>query len=221
MATGTVIHALSCAARFNDHFTGHPVADELPVRLAGSFQRPILRPGGAGRRQGDGAYRFVDAPSGATRILWREPFARSHAGWMRWQDDPEIVLPLADPTALVQVELWPTGRAAAPASATGVRGRLAGPNRGGQTVRIAVQGAPFDRFTRSDDTGDFLFLPPGRLPTDPLGRVPLTVEVRDPGGVVRAVNGGAFVPASAGAAFSAADFVILPRTIPRVLFQIA
>jgi hypothetical protein len=217
----TVRHALSCAVRFEDHFTGEPVGDELPVRLAGSFQRPITRPGGAGRRQDDGAYRFVDAPSGTTRILWREPFARSHADWTRWDDDPEIVLPLADPTALVAVELWRTSNAAAPASATGVRGRLIGPNPAGQTIRIALQAAPFDRFTRSDDAGDFLFLPPGRLPTNAQGRVPLTIDVHDPGGVVRAVNGGTFVPPSAGAVFPAADFEILPRTVPRVLFQIA
>jgi hypothetical protein len=217
-----ITHRLSFAVRFTDHFSREAVQCELPVRLAGTLQRPVLRPGGNGRRQSDGAYRFVSAPGGATRILWREPFARAHAGWTRWQsDDPEVLLPLADPAALVDVELWPTANATAPASATGVRGKLVGPTTAGQTVRIAAQGQPFSRFTRSDATGDFLFLPPGRLPADASGRVPLSIEVRAPGGAVRVVVGGEFRPAAAGATFAGTNFHLAPRTVPRIVFELA
>ena len=97
-------------------------------------------------------------------MLWRDPFTRGHAGWTSWEDDPEIVLPRADPQAMIDVELWPTADAVAPAAATGVRGKLVGAAVDGLDVRIARQGEPFDRFTRSDQSGEFLFLPPGALP---------------------------------------------------------
>jgi hypothetical protein len=217
-----VRHRLSFAVRFTDHFTREAVPCELPVRLAGTLQRPVLRPGGGGRRQSDGAYRFVSAPGGATQILWREPFTRAHAGWTRWEsDEPEVFLPLADPAALFGVELWPTANATAPTAATGVRGKLVGPSAAGQTVQIAAQGQPFTRFTRSDAIGDFLFLPPGRLPADATGRVPLSIEVRAPGGAVRAVVGGEFRPATAGAAFVGSNFHLAPRTVPRIVFELA
>lgn len=214
-------HRLSLVVRPIDHFRGEPVEDELPVRLAGTFLRPVQGPGGRSRRQDDGAYRFVDLRGGTVRVLWREPFARGHGPWVRWEDDPTVMLPLADPARFVDVELWPAAHAAAPASSTGVRGKLEGPNATGQTVRIALQGGPFDRYTRSDDHGDFLFLPPGRLPIDATGRVPLSIEVVAPDGTPRAVSGGSFVPAAAGAAFAGADFTLTPRIVSRVVFQLA
>jgi len=216
-----VTHFLSCVVRFNDHFTGAAVPDELPVRLDGSFQRPAASSGGSRRRQSDGTYRFVGAPGGAARILWRDPFTRDHLGWTRWEEDPEIVLPLAEPAAMLAFDLWPTADATAPSGATGVRGRLVGPDAAGQDVRIAMQGEPFDRFTRSDEHGNFLFLPPGRLALDASGRVALTIAVSTPGGGPRIVNGGNFLPGGAGPDFGAADFTIAPRTVPRVLFRLA
>jgi hypothetical protein len=221
MARESVTHWLSFAVRFVDHFSGEPVADELPVRLAGSLMRPALRPGGGGYRQSDGAYRFVGAPGGPAKVLWRTPLARTEAGWTRWTDDPQIGLPLADPGQLVLVDLWPTAAADPPAGATGVRGKLVGPNPEGLTVRIAVQGQAFDRFTLSDAAGDFLFLPPGRLAPTPAGRVPLTIEVRDAAGVARAVTGGTFAPSAAGPDFVGANFTIAPRTAPRIRFRLA
>ena len=215
-------HRLSFAVRFVDHFSGEPVADELPVRLADTLQRPATRSDGAGHRQPDGTYRFLNAPDGDVTVLWRQPFERTQAGWSRFAADPVIHLPLADAATPVAVDLWPSAGAQAPASATGVRGKLVGANAGGLTVRIARFGQPFDRFTLSDAAGEFLFLPPGRLTPDPAtGRVPLSIEVRQPGGALRAVIGGAFLPPTAGAAFAAADFDIAPRTLPRIRFQLA
>lgn len=221
MSGERVAHQLSLAVRMVDHFSGQPVPDELPLRLADSLVRPVPRPGGAGRRQADGAYRFVNAPAGPARLLWRQPFTRSEGGWTRWGDDPLFVLPLADPGAYLDVELWPTANAAAAPSATGVRGKLVGANAAGQTVRIALQGTAFDRFTHSNDSGEFLFLPPGRLATDANGRVPLSIAVHAANGTPRVLTGSAMVPPSAGGPFAGADFTVLPRLITRAVFQLA
>jgi len=216
-----VSHRLSLAIRFIDHFSRQPVADELPVRLADSLLRPVLRAGGGGRRQDDGAYRFIGAPGGPARVLWRRPFARGHGPWMRWEPDPLLVLPLAEPAGLVDVELWPAAHAGAAPAATGVRGKLGGPQAGGQTVRIARAGQPFERYTRSDDSGNFLFLPASPLTLDASGRVPLLIEVRAPDDTPRVVAGGSVVPADAGSAFAGAAFTVLPRVVSRLLFQLA
>jgi hypothetical protein len=214
-------HRLSLVVRPTNHFSGEPVVDELPVRLGTTFERPVRVPGERGRRQDDGAYRFVDLRSGAVRVLWREPFARGHGPWVRWDDDPVVTLPLTDPASFVDLELWPAPHAEVAVSVTGVRGKLVGPAAVGQVVRIALQAQPFDRFTRSDDHGDFLFLPPGPVPMNAAGRVPMTIAVRAPDGTPRIVTGGSFVPAAAGAPFAGADFTLLPRVVSRVIFQIA
>ena len=225
MSADVVSHRLSLAVRLLDHFSGEPVADEFPLRLAGSHQRPVLAPGGATRRQADGAYRFINVPEGPVSVLWREPFTRQHAAWLRWPDgEPQFTLPLADPTAYADVPLWPAPHATAPAGATGVRGKLVdtatGASAAGLGVRIAVQGEPFDRYTRSDDLGEFLFLPPGRLALDASGRLPLRIEVRNGAGVLRAAADGRYVPESTGAAFAGPDFTVAPRTVSRLVFRL-
>jgi hypothetical protein len=220
-AVSRVRHRLSLAIRFVDHFSGRPVDAELPVRLAGSFQRPARTSGGAGYRQDDGSYRFLSAAPGPATVLWRAPFARSHAGWTRWDSDPVIALPRADAMALVDVALWPTPDAVVPAGATGLRGKIEGPDAGGLTIRVAPLADPFDRFTRTDASGAFLFLPQGRLSATPTGTVPMKIDVLAPDGTPRAVLGGRFAPASAGPAFAGPAFTLTPATVLRILFQIA
>lgn len=217
----SIAHRLSFAVRFDDHFSGASIADELPVRLAGNLQRPARRSDGTGMRQSDGSYRFINAPGGPQRVLWRDPFARTHASWTRFGAEPEVALPLADPAVLVKFDLWPAANAAASPGTIGVRGRLTGPGNGGQTIRIARQGTAFGRHTISDQNGEFLFLPPGRLAEDASGLVPMVIEVRRPDASLRVVAGGRFVPDAAGAAFPAADFSILPQTISRVIFTLS
>lgn len=217
-----VHHTLTFAVRFFDHFSGQAVPQELPVRLATGRQKPVKRQDGTGHRQADGTYRFRDAPPGNQEILWREPFRRTQAGWTRWEAaDPSVTLPVADPTVAEEIELWPTADAAARAGATGIRGKLTGPDPDGLEVRIALQGQPFDRVTRSDQAGEFLFLPPGSLPLNAARRVPLTIETRLPGGAPRAVAGATFHPSTAGADFVGADFTVLPNIVSRVIFQLA
>ena len=215
-------HRLSLTVRLVDHFTGTPPADEFPVRLASVLVRPVLRSDGAGRRHEDGTYRFRNLAGGPARVLWREPFSRSHAGWISWDADPDVALPVAAPAAPLDITVWRTAAATPPLGATGVRGKLEGQNIGDCRVRIALTGQPFDRFTRSDGGGEFLFLPPGALPaTAPGGQIPLTVEVTDALGGPRVVTGGRFLPDAAGAAFAGPNFTILPRSVPRICIQLA
>lgn len=218
----TITHTLTLAVRFLDHFSGRPVPQELPVRLSGSYVRPARRPDGGGARQADGSYRFLGTDPGTRRILWRDPFQRSQSGWTRWDlPDPEVTLPLAAPAQMIEHELWPTAAAEVAPGATGLRGKLRGTGAGGLEIRIALQGQPFDRITRSDQAGEFLFLPPGALPLDASRRIPLTIEARIPGGLVRPILSGTFVPATAGAPFVGQNFTILPQTVARVTFQLA
>ncbi len=147
----TVTHTLSLVVRFLDHFSGRPVPQELPVRLSDSYARPARRPDGSGARQTDGSYRFLGAAPGTRRILWRDPFQRSQSGWIRWDaPDPEVTLPLATPAQVIDQDLWPTASAEVAPGATGVRGKLRGTGADGLEIRIALQGQPFDRLTRSD-----------------------------------------------------------------------
>ena len=218
----TVTHALTLALRFLDHFTGRPVPQELPVRLSGDHARPVRRPDNAGARQADGSYRFVNADPGTRRILWRDPFQRSQSGWTRWDaPDPEVTLPLADPAQVIDLELWPTADAKVPPGATGLRGKLRGPGAAGLEIRIAPQGQPFDRMTRTDAAGEFLFLPPGVLPLDAAGRVPLTIAARSPGGPARPIASISFLPPGAGAPVAGQDFTIPSQSVARVTFQLA
>lgn len=221
MTAESILHRLSLAVRLVDHFSEAAPEVEFPVRLGGSLARPVLRPGGGGARQSDGTYRFRDLAIGTSRVLWRLPFTRGHGGWTRWEDDPEVTLPRPDPATPMDIVVWPEASAPAPAGATGVRGKLIGANAQNLTVRIARQGQPFDRLTRSNETGEFLFLPPGGLTPSNIGLVPLTIAVSDAGGAPRVVTGGRFVPSSAGADFVGANFVIPPRSVPRVLFTLA
>jgi hypothetical protein len=215
-------HRLSMVVRFEDYFSGEAINEELPVRLQGSFQRPVPRRGSASRRQPDGTYRFINAPGGATRILWRRPFTTSHSGWTRFEDtDPSVALPLAQPSEPLRVSLWPTADAKAPAGATGVRGKLTGPDFARQKIAIALSGQPFGPETRSDETGNFLFLLAGRLTLDSNGRVPLVIRVRTAADAPRLMSGGTFVPDTAGAPFVADTFAIAPSGVPRILFRLA
>jgi hypothetical protein len=217
-----VQHRLSLCVRFMDHFSGLPVADEFPVRLSSGHQRPVLRSDRAGHRHADGTYRFLDALAGDQHILWRDPFQRTHNGWTRWDlDNPAVSLPSASPTQKVDIELWPTAEAVTKPNATGVRGKLEGANVSGLEVQIALQSEPFVRLTRTDQAGEFLFLPPGSLPLNAAGRIPFKIQVRTPGGPVRMVTGGRFQPTAAGADFIGTSFSTLPQIVTRTIFQLA
>lgn len=221
MSPDTITHDLSFVIRFVDHFSGQPVPNDLPARLDQSFQRPSIRSGGAGHRQSDGTYRFLSVPGGTKTVLWRDPFQREQSGWTSWDQDPEITLPIADPTTPMDFTLWPASNAIAHSSATGLRGKLEGLNTNRLTVRIAPAADAFDRYTRSDAASEFLFLPPGRLLANAMGSIAMKIELEQADGTPRPVTGGRFSTASAGAAFVGPNFNLTPRSVSRILFQVA
>jgi len=209
-------HTLSFAIRFNNHFTGEPVRDELPVRLDHTFTRPASSPEGS-YRQVDGTYRFINLALGMHRVRWLPPLEESLLGWVSWEDDPLVQVPVVDPAVLITRDLWPEATAVVAPGMTAIRGRLVGANNDDLRVRISNPTFPSTRFTRSDDVGDFLFLLPEPLETNATGRLELDIEVADG---ARTVNGSEFVPASSGAASIGASFSVVPGRSFRVLFRI-
>lgn len=215
-------HTLSFAIRFNNHFTGRPVADELPVRLDTTFIRPVLAPR-SGHRQDDGTYRFIDVASGTHRVRWLPPFSDSYRGWVSWEADPMVQVPLSNPAELIVRDLWPAANADVPPGVTAVRGRLVGDNVSDLRVRITNPTFPTPSFTYSNTAGDFLFLLPEPVATDSNGRIELDIEVANG---TRVVDGGEFMPAASGAVFPAAAgdppdrFTVAPGRSSRVLFRI-
>jgi len=209
-------HRLSFSIRFNNHFTGEPVVDALPVRLDHSFTRPVLSPQGS-YRQADGTYRFIDLAAGTHRVRWLPPLEESFRSWVSWEGDPLVQVPVADPGALISRELWPHAAAPVAPGVSAVRGRLVGADNSDLRIRISHPAIPSTRFTRSDDAGDFLFLLPEPLETNAVGRLALDIEIDDG---ARTINGGNFFPADSGAAFVGAVFSIVPGRCSRVLFRI-
>jgi hypothetical protein len=187
MASG-VVHRLSFAVRFLDHFTGEPVEAELPVRLAGSLVRPVPRVDRRGRRHPDGTYRFVNTPPGRVEVLWRAPFAASHAGWTSWSAPTRILVPPLRPEQPVDITLWPSSDAAAPAGRTAVYGNVVG-GAAGLEVRIGGDPANAPHFTHTDGSGAFLYFTPDRPPAnDTSGLVKVKVLLRDRAGAVVAIK---------------------------------
>jgi hypothetical protein len=206
-------HTLSFAVRFNDHFLREPVPDELPVRLSPSFQRPV-RDGAGKARQRDGTYRFIDVAPGAHRLLWAPPFEDSFAMWTSWEPLLDLTLPFADPSAVVDIDLWPTPSASVRAGTTAVRGKLVGANAVAQEVSVRRTGAAQPgRVTRTDRYGEFLFLLPERIEPNATGLLPLTITVTN-----RVVSGGTVEPA--GTSFAGANFVVRPAVATRVKFSV-
>lgn len=214
--TGVVVaHRLSLVIRFRDHFSGAPVADELPLRLEGSLAAPVSGP--LGPRQLDGTYRFLNLPPGQHRLLWRRPFARSEAGWTRWSEpDPVISLPRPDPLTPSEIELWPTAAATTPAGTTGLRGKLRGTGNAGAIIRVAHTAVPNDRHAVADAEGEFLFPLPGAAPPGPGGLVPLILNVTEADGTPRDL-----LPPGGGAAVPSLNLTIRPREVARVQIELA
>jgi len=211
-------HSLSFVVRFNNHFTGAPVATELPVRLEGSLVRPVAQRGGTERRHADGTYRYIDLRSGVHRVRWLPPFTRSYGGWISWEGLPEVTVPSAHPEDPIERDLWPAASAYVPPAMTAVRGKLSGTGVAGLEVRIDVPAGPWLHFTRSDDSGEFLYLLPHPIVPDAQGRLALRIEVERG---ARAVNGGEFRPAAAGSSFPASDFRVRPGVCSRIVFHVA
>lgn len=203
-------HELAFVLRFDDHFTGEPVGDELSVRLGGTLTEPVQTPAG-GYRHGDGTYRFVDVDTGSHELLWAPPLERQTESWVSWQTPLSVTVPRAQPSQVIVRELWPTPAAPVAASVTAIRGKLIGANSGDRRVAIEPSAAPpAHRFTRTDSSGEFLFVVAGPAPISG-GRIALTAAVDG-----ATVSGGHV----AGAPFAGANFEVIPSRATRVTFAI-
>ncbi len=211
-------HDLSFVVRFNNHFTGTAVSDELPVRLNNTFIRPVQKTDGAGLRQTDGTYRFIDLNPGLHQVLWLPPFMNSYRGWISFEDELNVVLPIENPGAVIERVLWPSPDAVVSPSTTAIRGKLRGDNVTGLEVRIMPDvelSTPF--FTLSDRLGEFLFQISNPVTAEDNGLLSLRIEVEAGG---RVVTGGGFIPPATGATFPAAVFKVKPGICSRVIFQV-
>ena len=196
-------HQLAFAVRFTHHFMGCAVPDELPVRLASSLIRPVTNSAG-GYRHTDGTYRFIDLAPGVHRVLWQPPFSNFHRGWTSWDPPLEVALPLADPVAPIERDLWPTPESRVPPGVTAVRGKLIGSATVNQEVRVLE--TPYR--TRTDGFGEFLFLLPLRLPLTEDNTVALTM----------AVTGQTLAEPSSTDTFWGPAFEISPSVVTRAVF---
>lgn len=213
----TWVHSLSFVLRFHDHFTGEAIEEEFPIRLEGSMLRPVQKNGGAGIRQADGTYRFINIPNGVHRVHWLPPFEPSYRGWISWEGIPEVTLPIANPETVIERDLWPTASGSVLPGLTAIRGKLRGANVTDLEVRIDRPGGAQSRFTRSDPFGDFLFVLPNPIAPDNQGRLNLQIRIQ---AGTRIVNGGQFLPADSGTAFVGANFQIRPGKSSRIIFNV-
>ena len=213
------VHRLAFSIRFDNHFTSKSISEALPVRLDELFIKPVLSPVGS-HRQSDGSYRFINLDTGVYQVRWLPALQSSYLGWVSWQEDPQITLPVADPMVLIRQDLWPTANASVAPGLTAVRGRLTGNSVDDLIVRIGIPGSinANTRFTRSDVNGDFLYLLPDALAPNATGSLLLEIEVDDGAATV---NGGEFVPATSGPVFVADQFLVMPGKYSRVIFQIS
>ncbi len=148
---------LSFALLLLNHFTGQPIEEELSVASDVRVQ-PVLT-SDKRRRNADGTYRFIDLPAGNHAVTYV-----SSSGYYASFDAPLSVLtPIATPQTAIKRDLWPTPAAPIPTGMTAIRGSISGATFKNVKVEIAAQGQPFDRFTYTDLSGNFVFLIATRL----------------------------------------------------------
>lgn len=211
-------HNLSFVVRFNNHFTGMAIRDELPVRLDSTFIRPVSRNDGAGIRQSDGTYRFIDLPAGTHRVRWLPALTDGYRGWVSFDNGLEVTTPTANPNSVIEKDLWPSPKSKLSPASTSIRGKLKGNNISDLEVRIMpVTIGATSYFTRSDQLGEFLY--PLSMPVKPESNGLLKLQIEIDGGG-RTVNSGEFIPPGSGSAFSAAEFKVRSGMCSRIVFQV-
>lgn len=205
-------HALGVAIRFDDHFTGLPVPDELDVRLDTELLPTQVR-GGTSRRHDDGTYRFVDLADGTHALSARSPDAR----WMMLDPLPAIVTPVAQPTLALALQAWPTPLQSTPLGMTSVRGKLVGGPGAtiARRIELDVNGTDTGHHTETSTLAEFLFLLPGRLDLDADGLVDLAVRA-----IGQTVTGGEIVDGEQITSFTGAAFKVAPGRETRVRFHV-
>jgi hypothetical protein len=212
-----IVHRAGCVVRFDDHFLGRPIPEELWVRLRGAGD-PVLAQDGISRRHPDGTYRFVNVSDGTYALQ-----VTSRTGtWTAWAAPPSLTLPLAQPLAPIVCALWPTPRAPRVPGVAMIRARLIGV--GIAQLKVEMAGVPLtgpvvwsDRYNRSDSEGELVFLLPERLERTSAGDQ--IVQVRIEGGS-RVVSGGKVLAGRTPIPFSADRFNLMPGGETRVMLNL-
>lgn len=211
-------HQLSFALRFDDHFLGGVVAEELQlnaVSAANTMILPVTAQAG-GFRQPDGTYRFRDLGPGNYPIQ----FASLSGQWASWDPPLTVAAPLADPGLPIIRELWPTAQATVSPGLTAIRGKLLGADVGGLRVEVTPKGAAFTgKYNVSDNTGEFLIPFPVRVKPDKDGRIRLTARVASGARTITSITVVDAMPPPAPPAV-APDFVIASARATRVKFSV-
>lgn len=212
-------HLLSFALRFDDHFFGGVISEELQlnaVSAANTMILPVTAQAG-GFRQPDGTYRFRDLNPGNYPIQ----FASLSGQWTSWDPPLTVASPLADPQQPIVRELWPTSVATVLPGMTAIRGKLQGTDVSGLKVEVTAKGAAFTgKYNLSDNTGEFLIPFPIRVKPDKDGRIRLTAQVASGARTITSITVVDGLPAPAPPAV-APDFVIASGRATRVKFSVA
>ncbi len=214
----TFEHLLSFVVRFDDHFLGGPVTEELQLNTvspANAMILPVTAQAG-GFRQPDGTYRFRDLRPGSYPIQ----FASLTGSWTSWDPPLTVTAPLASPAKPVARDLWPTANAPVAPGMTAIRGKLLGANVGRLKVEVTPKGAAFSgRFNMSDAAGEFLIPFPVRVKPEKDGRIKLTIRVANGARTVGTITVLDGMPPPAPPVV-APDFVIVPGRATRVKFSV-
>jgi hypothetical protein len=177
-------HELAFALRVDDHFSRLPVGEELDVRVHTGEASVATRAGTL--RHDDGTYRWANLGDGLRHVT----VAARSGRWVRWDPAPvDLVVPIADRSKAIAVEMWPTPLAAPPAGIGAIRGKLLGAAVG--KLRVEINPSPpataIGRFTLSDEQGEFLYLlPGGPWALTARGAMDLTITI--PGRAVASVD---------------------------------
>jgi hypothetical protein len=194
-AVESVRHELSLAVRIDDHFTGEPWPAPALVELD-TGEPAVATADGRSRRHADGTYRFVKVTPGVRTVT-----VTPGGGAFTWSASTTVDLATFDRSQALAIEVWPAPGGRAPSGTLAVRGRLAGPAPlGGLEVRIEVVGAPArNRRSRSDASGEFLFIVAGAVETSGTDQA-IELDVTVPGRTVASIQiiDGATDPVTAG-----------------------
>ncbi len=114
-------------------------------------------------------------------------------------------------------DLWPTAQATVASGLTAVRGKLIGSAVARTKVEIADAAGTFDRFTRADSSGEFLFPLPIRVKPQADGRISLTVQVASG---TRAVTSVDILSGLTTDHVVGASFLLVPGRASRVKFNV-
>jgi hypothetical protein len=203
------LRRLAFAVRVDDHFSREPIREPLDVKL--NTQEPPVTSREGSRRHVDGTYRWADLTDGLRHVSFASPTGQ----WVRWDPTPlDVVVPIADPTTAMRIEMWPTPLASAPVGVTALRAKLVG--AAVANLRVEIDGfgvASSGRWTCADAFGELLYpLPGGPWPRTSKGELDLVVTI--PGRTVTSTQRAGSSPVPG------ARFAVAPQAEARIRINV-